>query len=76
MTNKEIAEYQDRIFDFLDNIPHNSEKYVVDNLCKAENKKLFIDTVIGYMRMYRNEFMGYLTFTHDMSKFYKSAKVF
>lgn len=75
MSKEELYEYYEKVFNFLIEIPYGSDYYVVDDLCKSENKPLFVETIKEWMRMNRNNFCGYIEFTADYSKFRKLNKI-
>lgn len=71
----EFSKYMDKVWKFLDDIPHNSDYYYVDDLCKEENKELFVSLVKWYMVEHLDEYMGDLVFNEDYSRFYKAHKI-
>jgi hypothetical protein len=60
--------YRQKVWEFLDSIKPD-EAYTVANLCKPENRELFIRSVKLYMDTH--PWQGWLSFNKDYTKFYK-----
>ena len=64
----ESIEYKRDVWQFLEKIKPG-KNYTVDNLCKRENQKDFVEAIKEYMESF--PWQGYITFNHDYSKFYR-----
>jgi hypothetical protein len=67
MNEKEEA-YKLKVWEFLDSIEPDAA-YIVANMCKSENRELFIQSVKAYMDSH--PWQGWLSFNKDYTKFYK-----
>jgi hypothetical protein len=67
MNEKEEA-YKLKVWEFLDSIEPDAT-YVVANMCKPENRELFVQSIKDYMDAL--PWQGWLSFNKDYTKFYK-----
>lgn len=65
-----IDEYRNRIYDFLERMPVGSV-YVLDTLCRQENKELFISIVKEFIWATRRFYCYGIEFTNDYSRLRK-----
>jgi hypothetical protein len=72
---QEMCKFQDKVFSFLESIPFNSDNYVIDDICKAESKTFFIETVKEYMRIHIDDYMGYISINDNYSVIRKTFKI-
>jgi hypothetical protein len=66
--NTNSLEYKREVWQFLEKI-EPGKNYTVDNICKPENREVFIEAIKEYMESF--PWQGYVTFNHDYSKFYR-----
>jgi hypothetical protein len=64
----DLLEYKRDVWQFLEKI-EPGKNFTVDNLCKRENQKDFVEAIKEYMESF--PWQGYVTFNHDYSKFYR-----
>ncbi len=64
----DLLEYKREIWQFLEKI-EPGKNFTVDNLCKRENQKDFVEAIKEYMESF--PWQGYVTFNFDYSKFYR-----
>lgn len=64
-------EYRDKVTDFLERMPVGSV-YVIDHICKAENKEMFMEIVTEYITATRLAFSNGIEFTNDYSRIRKT----
>lgn len=65
--------YQSKVSEFLDTIEPGAF-IEVDKICIPENKIRFVEAIKFYMRS-KYPFQGYISFTKDYSKFYKTNPI-
>lgn len=63
-------EYRDKVIDFLERMPVGSV-YVIDHICKAENKEIFIKIVTDYIISTHRAYSNGIEFTNDYSRIRK-----
>lgn len=63
--------YRDKVIDFLERMPVDSV-YVIDHICKAENKEMFIEIVTEYIIATRLAYSNGIEFTNDYSRIRKT----
>lgn len=66
MEQKQV--YKRKVWEFMERIEPD-QTYVVDNMCKPENRELFIQSIKDYMDAM--PWQGWLSFNKDYTKFYK-----
>lgn len=64
-------EYRDKVIDFLERMPVGSV-YVIDQLCKVENKARFMEIVTEYIIATRLAYSNGIEFTNDYSRIRKT----
>ena len=62
--------YRKKVIDFLDRMPVGSV-YIIDHICKAENKDMFIEIVKEYITSTRRAYSNGIEFTSDYSRIRK-----
>ncbi|MCX4291158.1 MAG: hypothetical protein OSJ36_05155 [Odoribacter sp.] len=62
--------YRDKVIDFLERMPVGSV-YVIDHICKAENKEMFMEIVSEYITATRLAYSNGIEFTNDYSRIRK-----
>ncbi len=63
-------EYRDKVIGFLERMPVGSV-YIIDHICKAENKPLFMEIVTEYITATRLAYSNGIEFTNDYSRIRK-----
>jgi len=64
----ESLEYKREVWRFLEKIKPG-KNFTVDNLCKPENRGIFVEAIKEYMESL--PWQGYVSLNHDYSKFYR-----
>lgn len=64
---EDIYKYKDRVYIFLKNSPTN-KTYIIDKICKEENKEVFVETVKEYIETVKKS--GW-KFSNDYTKIIK-----
>lgn len=64
-------EYRDKVIDFLERMPVGSI-YVIDHICKAENKEMFMEIVTEYITATHLAYSNGIEFTNDYSRIRKT----
>ena len=62
--------YRKKVIDFLDRMPVGSV-YIIDHICKTENKEMFIEIVKEYIISTRRAYSNGIEFTSDYSRIRK-----
>lgn len=62
--------YRKKVIDFLDRMPVGSV-YIIDHICKTENKEMFIEIVKEYIISTRRAYSNGIEFTIDYSRIRK-----
>ena len=62
--------YRKKVIDFLDRMPVGSV-YIIDHICKTENKEMFIEIVKEYIISTRRAYSNGIEFTNDYSRIRK-----
>lgn len=65
-----MDEYRDKVIEFLDRMPVGPV-YVIDTICRAENKEQFITIVKEYIDAMRPMYGNGIEFSDDYSRLYK-----
>lgn len=65
-----IDEYREKVYDFLERMPTGAV-YVIDTICRQENKDLFISLVKEYITDTWHSYSNGVEFTNDYSRIRK-----
>lgn len=65
-----MDEYREKVIEFLDRMPVGPV-YVIDTICKAESKALFMEIVKEYINATRLIYSNGIEFSDDYTRIYK-----
>lgn len=65
-----MDEYRDKVIEFLDRMPVGPV-YMIDTICRAENKEQFITIVKAYIDAMRPMYGNGIEFSADYTHLYK-----